>query len=148
LCFGAGNRCGIALPVRTVLLRMSASSPRPALRSKAARFWQCDQLIWKLYDYIFQKATLESNKPLLSSRSKWLKVHSNTPHVHSLVEALRAPEVAKMLQGAKFAREGLGLEKWVHHCIAHTFMTKGTVTIVFTAMIIIIIALVQFVTFN
>ncbi|ORY32575.1 pelota [Naematelia encephala] len=65
-----------------------------------------------LYDYIFQQATLQSNKPLLNSRSKWVKVHANTPHVHSLVEALRAPEVAKMLQGAKFAREGLGLEKF------------------------------------
>ncbi|WRT66178.1 mRNA surveillance protein pelota [Kwoniella shivajii] len=65
-----------------------------------------------LYDYIFQQATLTSNKPLLSSRSKWVKVHSNTSHVHGLVEALRAPEVAKMLQGAKFAREGAGLDKF------------------------------------
>ncbi|WWD17470.1 mRNA surveillance protein pelota [Kwoniella shandongensis] len=65
-----------------------------------------------LYDYIFQQATLTSNKPLLASRSKWIKVHSNTSHVHGLVEALRAPEVAKMLQGAKFAKEGLGLDKF------------------------------------
>ncbi|KAK8864233.1 mRNA surveillance protein pelota [Kwoniella newhampshirensis] len=65
-----------------------------------------------LYDYIFQQATLTSNKPLLASRSKWIKVHSNTSHVHGLVEALRAPEVAKTLQGAKFAREGLGLDKF------------------------------------
>ncbi|OCF36702.1 mRNA surveillance protein pelota [Kwoniella heveanensis CBS 569] len=65
-----------------------------------------------LYDYIFQQATLTSNKPLLQSRSKWIKVHSTTSHVHGLVEALRAPEVAKMLQGAKFAREGVGLDKF------------------------------------
>jgi protein pelota len=26
---------------------------------------------------------------------------------------MRAPEISKMLQGAKFAREGVGLEKWV-----------------------------------
>ncbi|ORX36829.1 pelota [Kockovaella imperatae] len=63
-----------------------------------------------LYDYIFHQATLTNNKPLMASRSKWIKVHSNTSHVHSLVEALRAPEVSKMLQGAKFAREGLGLD--------------------------------------
>lgn len=68
-------------------------------------------IINQLYDYIFQQATLTGNKPLLTSRTKWVKVHSNTPHVHSLVEAMRAPEVSKMLQGAKFAREGLGLEK-------------------------------------
>lgn len=65
-----------------------------------------------LYDYIFHQAMLTSNKPLLQSRTKWIKVHSNTSHVHSLVEAMRAPEVSKMLQGAKFAREGVGLEKF------------------------------------
>ncbi|RSH81591.1 Translation factor pelota [Saitozyma podzolica] len=65
-----------------------------------------------LYDYIFQQATLTSNKPLLASRSKWIKVHSNTPHVHSLVEAMRAPEISKMLQGGKFAREGQGLDRF------------------------------------
>jgi protein pelota len=57
------------------------------------------------------EAMLTSNKPLLQSRTKWIKVHSNTSHVHSLVEAMRAPEISKMLQGAKFAREGVGLEK-------------------------------------
>jgi protein pelota len=66
-----------------------------------------------LYDYIFQQATETNNKPLLAARSKFLRVHSNTPHVHSLVEALRDPGVAKMLQGAKFAKEGLALDKWV-----------------------------------
>ena len=68
-------------------------------------------ILKKLYDHIFRQATLTMNKPLLNSRTKWIKVHSNTPHVHSLVEAMRAPEVAKMLQGAKFAREGVGLDK-------------------------------------
>ncbi|WOO85577.1 Protein dom34 [Vanrija pseudolonga] len=66
-----------------------------------------------LYDYIFQQATETNNKALLASRPKWVKVHSNTPHVHSLVEALRDPGVARMLQGAKFAREGLALDKFV-----------------------------------
>ncbi|WWC70401.1 mRNA surveillance protein pelota [Kwoniella pini CBS 10737] len=65
-----------------------------------------------LYDYIFQQANLNNNKPLIQSRSKWIKVHSNTSHVHGLVEALRAPEISKMLQGAKFAKEGLGLDKF------------------------------------
>lgn len=64
-----------------------------------------------LYDYVFQQATETGNKALLNSRPKWVKVHSNTPHVHSLVEALRDPGVAKMLQGAKFAREGVALDK-------------------------------------
>ncbi len=72
-----------------------------------------EAFVEQLYDYIFAQAVATSNKPLLQSRSKWVKVHSNTSHVHGLVEALRAPEVAKMLQGAKFAREGVGLEKCV-----------------------------------
>lgn len=67
----------------------------------------------QLYDYIFQQATETNNKALLASRPKWVQVHSNTPHVHSLVEALRDPGVARMLQGAKFAREGLALDKYV-----------------------------------
>ncbi|KAL1405435.1 Translation factor pelota [Vanrija albida] len=71
-----------------------------------------------LYDYIFQQATETNNKALLASRPKWVKVHSNTPHVHSLVEALRDPGVAKMLQGAKFAREGLALDKF-HKMLAN-----------------------------
>ncbi|WVO16408.1 mRNA surveillance protein pelota [Cryptococcus depauperatus] len=65
-----------------------------------------------LYDYIFQQATLQSNKPLLASRSKWIKVHSNTSHVHGLMEALKAPEISKMLSGAKFAKESQGLDKF------------------------------------
>ncbi|KAJ9105535.1 hypothetical protein QFC21_001906 [Naganishia friedmannii] len=64
-----------------------------------------------LYDYIFQQASLTSNKALMQSRSKWVKVHSNTSHVHGLVEALRSPEVATLLQGTKFAREGIMLDK-------------------------------------
>jgi protein pelota len=79
--------------------------------SRAVHVLTSNADLLQLYDYIFQQATLTSNKPLLASRSKWVKVHSNTHHVHSLVEALRAPEVAKMLQGAKFAREGVGLDK-------------------------------------
>jgi protein pelota len=68
-------------------------------------------LTLQLYDYIFQQATVTNNKPLLHSRPKWVKVHSNTPHVHSLVEALRDPSVTKMLSGSKFAREGAALDK-------------------------------------
>ncbi len=64
-----------------------------------------------LYDYIFAQATSTSNKPLLQSRSKWVKVHSNTSHVHGLVDALRGPEVVGLLQGTKFAREGVMLDK-------------------------------------
>ena len=65
----------------------------------------------QMYDYIFQQATLTGNKPLLQSRTKWVKVHSNTSHVHGLVDALRGPEVKGLLEGTKFAKEGVMLEK-------------------------------------
>ncbi len=47
----------------------------------------------QMYDYIFQQAIATTNKPLMTSRPKWVKVHSNTSHVHGLVEAMRSPEV-------------------------------------------------------
>jgi len=65
----------------------------------------------QMFDYVFQQATATTNKPLMQSRSKWVKVHSSTSHVHGLVEALRGPEVKGLLEGTKFAKEGVMLEK-------------------------------------
>lgn len=47
-----------------------------------------------LFDYIFAEATRTGNKPLLAARNKFLRVHVSSPHVHSLVEALKSPEVS------------------------------------------------------
>ena len=44
-------------------------------------------------DYIFKEATRTGNKPLLSVRNKFIKIHVNSPHVHSLTEVLKSPEV-------------------------------------------------------
>lgn len=46
-----------------------------------------------LYDYIFAEATRTGNKTLLTARNKFVRVHVSSPHVHSLVEALKSPEV-------------------------------------------------------
>lgn len=46
-----------------------------------------------VFDYIMAEASRTSNKPLLAARNKFIKVHVNSPHVHSLVEALKSPEV-------------------------------------------------------
>ena len=46
-----------------------------------------------VYDYIFAEATRTGNKALLASRNKFMRVHVSSPHVHSLVEALKSPEV-------------------------------------------------------
>lgn len=45
-----------------------------------------------MYDYIFAEALRTSNKPLLQARNKFVRVHVNSPHVHSLVEVLKSPE--------------------------------------------------------
>jgi eRF1 domain 2 len=47
-----------------------------------------------VYDYIFAEAVKTNNKPLLQARNKFLRVHISSPHVHSLVEVLKSPEVA------------------------------------------------------
>ena len=49
-----------------------------------------------VYDHIFAEATRTNNKSLLQARNKFLRVHINSPHVHSLVEALKSPEVRRL----------------------------------------------------
>lgn len=46
-----------------------------------------------VYDYIFAQATKSNNKALLQARSKFIRVHVSSPHVHSLAEVLKSPEV-------------------------------------------------------
>ena len=46
-----------------------------------------------VFDFIMAEASRTSNKSLLAARYKFIKVHVNSPHVHSLVEALKSPEV-------------------------------------------------------
>ncbi|KAF7792913.1 hypothetical protein EIP86_004015 [Pleurotus ostreatoroseus] len=65
-----------------------------------------------VFDYIMQEASRTGNKPLLSVRNKFLKVHVTTAHVHSLVEVLKSPEIAAQLKETKFAREGIMLDKF------------------------------------
>jgi protein pelota len=46
-----------------------------------------------VFDYIMAHATQTGNKVLLGTRQKFMRVHVNSPHVHSLVEVLKSPEV-------------------------------------------------------
>jgi protein pelota len=46
-----------------------------------------------VFDYIMAQATQAGNKGLLGARQKFMRVHVNSPHVHSLVEVLKSPEV-------------------------------------------------------
>ncbi|KAF9509489.1 hypothetical protein BS47DRAFT_1373494 [Hydnum rufescens UP504] len=65
-----------------------------------------------LYDFIFAEATRTGNKALLTARPKFVRVHVSSPHVHSLVEVLKSPEIATQLKETKFAREGIMLDKF------------------------------------
>lgn len=53
-----------------------------------------------VYDYIFAEALRTNNKPLLQARNKFVRVHISSPHVHSLVEVLKSPEVRFRLASA------------------------------------------------
>ncbi|KAH9938222.1 eRF1 domain 1-domain-containing protein [Fomitopsis serialis] len=63
-------------------------------------------------DYIMAEASRTGNKALMGARNKFLKVHVNSPHVHSLVEVLKSPEIISQLKETKFAREGMMLDKF------------------------------------
>ncbi|KZW04072.1 pelota [Exidia glandulosa HHB12029] len=65
-----------------------------------------------VYDYIFAEALRTNNKPLLQARAKFVRIHISSPHVHSLVEVLKSPEITSQLKETKFAREGLMLDKF------------------------------------
>ncbi|KAF7352680.1 Protein DOM34-like protein [Mycena venus] len=49
---------------------------------------------------------------MVAEASRLIKVHISSPHVHSLVEVLKSPEVVSQLKETKFAREGIVLDKF------------------------------------
>jgi protein pelota len=51
-------------------------------------------------DFIFKEATRTSNKNLLAARNKFIKVHITSPHVHSLVEVLKSPQVCPKISSS------------------------------------------------
>ncbi|KAJ8698335.1 Translation factor pelota [Pleurotus ostreatus] len=66
-----------------------------------------------VYDYMLSEAAKRGDKPLQRAlKDKTFKVHVTSPHVHSLVEVLKSPEIANQLKDAKFAREGIMLDKF------------------------------------
>ncbi|PVF96482.1 hypothetical protein CPB86DRAFT_507718 [Serendipita vermifera] len=65
-----------------------------------------------VYDYFFAQASKSGNKALLQARQKFVRVHVSSPHVHSLVEVLKSPEISNQLKETKFAREGIMLDKF------------------------------------
>ncbi|ESK94386.1 deoxyribodipyrimidine photo-lyase [Moniliophthora roreri MCA 2997] len=66
-----------------------------------------------VYDHMMQEASKRGDKILQKAlREKGVKVHVSSPHVHSLVEVLRSPEIVAQLKETKFAREGIALDKF------------------------------------
>ncbi|KAJ7665498.1 eRF1 domain 1-domain-containing protein [Mycena rosella] len=59
-----------------------------------------------VYDYMVGEASRRG------IRDKVVKVHISSPHVHSLVEVLKSPEIVAQLKETKFAREGIVLDKF------------------------------------
>ena len=75
---------------QTFLRHIPYSSPGLRAIIIASPGWVRDAV----FDHIMAEATRTSNKPLLAARSKFVRVHVNSPHVHSLVEVLKSPEVS------------------------------------------------------
>ncbi|KAJ7276520.1 eRF1 domain 1-domain-containing protein [Mycena haematopus] len=66
-----------------------------------------------VYDYMVAEASRRGDKVLQKAlKDKVIKVHISSPHVHSLVEVLKSPEIASQLKETKFAREGIVLDKF------------------------------------
>ncbi|KAJ7929901.1 hypothetical protein B0H13DRAFT_1962408 [Mycena leptocephala] len=66
-----------------------------------------------VYDYMVGEASRRGDKVLQKAlRDKVIKVHISSPHVHSLVEVLKSPEIVSQLKETKFAREGIVLDKF------------------------------------
>ncbi|KAJ6598938.1 eRF1 domain 1-domain-containing protein [Mycena vulgaris] len=66
-----------------------------------------------VYDYMVSEASRRGDKVLQKAlRDKVVKVHISSPHVHSLVEVLKSPEIVSQLKETKFAREGIVLDKF------------------------------------
>ncbi|KAG6911210.1 hypothetical protein DXG01_003077 [Tephrocybe rancida] len=62
--------------------------------------------------YLLEEAGKRGDKILQKAlKEKVVKVHVSSPHVHSLVEVLKSPEIASQLKETKFAREGIVLDK-------------------------------------
>ncbi|KIL68082.1 hypothetical protein M378DRAFT_158593 [Amanita muscaria Koide BX008] len=64
-------------------------------------------------EYMLAEASRRSDKPLQRAlRERLLKIHISSPHVHSLVEVMKSPEIVSQLKETKFAREGLALDRF------------------------------------
>lgn len=64
------------------------------------------------FQYVFEQAVKTENKQMLSSRSKFLLLHSSSGHKHSLAEVLADPSVAVRLANTKYAREQATLDQF------------------------------------
>ncbi|KIY74170.1 hypothetical protein CYLTODRAFT_341040 [Cylindrobasidium torrendii FP15055 ss-10] len=66
-----------------------------------------------VYTHLLEQASKKGDKVLQKSlKEKTIKVHISSPHVHSLVEVLKSPEITSQLKETKFAREGVVLDKF------------------------------------
>ncbi|KAJ7590994.1 eRF1 domain 1-domain-containing protein [Mycena floridula] len=66
-----------------------------------------------LYDFMIDQAGRRGDRNLQRTlKEKVIKVHISSPHVHSLVEVLKSPEINSQLKETKFAREGVTLDKF------------------------------------
>jgi protein pelota len=66
------------------------------------------------YEFLFSEAIKRGEKMLTGSEAKrkFLRIHCSSPHIHSLMEVLKSPEVSAQLKDTKFAKEGQLLDRF------------------------------------
>lgn len=68
-----------------------------------------------MYEFLLAEAVKRNDRVLMGNegKRKLLKVHCATPHVHSLMEVLKSPEVTAQLQHTKFAKENQLMDQFL-----------------------------------
>ncbi|ANB11598.1 ribosome dissociation factor DOM34 [Sugiyamaella lignohabitans] len=64
------------------------------------------------YDYMFQRAVTDGDKPFIKSKEKFLVTHSSSGAIHALEEILKNADVQRQLADTKYGRETIILDKF------------------------------------
>ncbi|WFD30178.1 Translation factor pelota [Malassezia sp. CBS 17886] len=96
--------------VYTAVLRLLSMPSMRVVLVASPGFWR-----ESMYDFLLEEAVHRGDKALIGNegKRKLLKVHCATPHVHSLMQVLKSPEVAAQLQDTKFTRENQVMDQFL-----------------------------------
>lgn len=65
-----------------------------------------------LYNHIVHAAVLANDQKTIKSKSKFLRVHASSGHLHALQEALADPKIQQQLQDTRYGKETAAMDKF------------------------------------